>query len=51
MLLMGYIGPTRKDIVLNVELTQENLQAAIEVALGEELESGWSVDLVDWVEG
>jgi hypothetical protein len=36
------------------ELTPEQfdaaIDAAIETALGEEPESGWSVDLVDWVE-
>ena len=42
-------------VTTEVELTPEQfdvaIDAAIEIALGEEPESGWSVELVDWVEG
>ena len=39
-----------RDLVVDdTEPTEEELLAAIEVALGEEPESGWSDDLVSWV--
>jgi len=39
-----------RDLLEGTEPTEEELLAAIEIAIGEEPESGWSDELVSWVD-